>query len=59
MGFFSKLAQTAIDIAVTPVEIVKDVATVGGVLVDRETTFTADRLRKISEHAKQAYDELE
>jgi hypothetical protein len=52
MGFFGKLAQSVIDIAILPVEVVKDVATLG------EESFTAQRLRKAQQHAEEAYDEL-
>jgi hypothetical protein len=58
MGFLSslgKLTQAAVDVAVTPVEMVKDaVDFVEGGPVEN----TTDRLRKAKENLEDAYDEL-
>lgn len=53
MGFLSKLAKSVVSVALTPVDVLADVATLGGVLQDRKETHTQERLRK----AKEALDE--
>lgn len=35
MGFFDKLASAAVGIVVSPIDVVKDVVTMGGSLTDR------------------------
>jgi len=46
MGIFGTLLRTAIHTVTVPVDIVKDVATVGGVLTDEES-YTVRKAKKI------------
>lgn len=39
MGLFGKLLKTTIDIATTPIDVVKDVATLGGAITDEESAL--------------------
>jgi len=59
MGFFKKLAKGVIDTALVPVEMVKDVATLGGVITDEPNTYTGRRFKKIAEDLEGAYDSLD
>lgn len=59
MGILGKLIKTTIDVAILPVEVAKDIATLGGALTDQNLPYTAQRVQKAAEHAKQAYDELD
>jgi hypothetical protein len=59
MSFISKVAQMTIDIAVTPIEIVKDVATLGGAVVGEDEPYTVQRLKQAAKRASEAYDELD
>lgn len=59
MGLFGKLIQLGVQIATTPVAIIKDVATMGGALNDRRESYTETKLRDIQEKAEEAYDELD
>lgn len=60
MGMFGKLIGAVIDTAMVPVEIVKDVATLGGAITDEEKAYTLQRLeraqRKVSGAADDAAD---
>lgn len=60
MGFLRKLLGAAVDVVLTPVEVIKDVATLGGVLTDNDETYTGKRLEKaldkISDSADDAAD---
>lgn len=59
MGFFNKLMQTAIDVAILPVEVVKDVATLSGLNTNQDEPYTVQRLRKVAEHAEDTYNSLD
>jgi len=59
MGFFKKLTKGVIDTALLPVEVVKDVATLGGVSVDEDEPFTKKRLKKVLDDLEAAYDSLD
>ena len=49
MGLFGKLLRTAIHTVTLPVDVVKDVATMGGVLTDEEEPYTVQKAKKIKE----------
>lgn len=53
-----KLLGAAIDLALTPVEIVKDVATMGGTLTDQDTPYTYQRLNHAYDKVDAAAKEL-
>lgn len=59
MKFFKKSLKGIIDLAVTPIEVVKDVATLGGSLTEKENSYTGDRIRKACENFGEAYDSLD
>ena len=59
MSIFKKLIKAGVDTALTPVEIVKDEATLGGVSTGKEKPYTQDRLEKIKKALEDAYDELD
>ena len=59
MGFFSKLLKGTVQTISTPIDVVKDVATMGGVLTDREESYTLEKLRKISETAEKMEKDIE
>lgn len=45
MGFFSSLGQAVLNVAFVPVEVVKDVVTLGGGLTDEDEPYTLTRLK--------------
>lgn len=57
MGFFGKILDATINVALTPVDVVKDVVTMGGVLDGQEETYTAQRLKKAVKKVEQAGDD--
>lgn len=58
LGFFRKGALVIIDTVALPVEMVKDVVTLGGA-VTGGTSATVERAKKICKHIENAYDELD
>lgn len=59
MGIFKKLLKTGIHVATTPLEIVKDAATLGGLNTGRDESYTGERLRKIAEDGKEVEREID
>jgi hypothetical protein len=58
MGFFSSLTKTVLDVVVLPVEIAKDVATLGGSLTDKKEPYTVTRLKQANKDMNKAIDSL-
>lgn len=53
---FGSLVKAALNVAVTPIEIVKDVVTMGGACTDQKKPYTLQRLEKAQEHLDDALD---
>jgi hypothetical protein len=49
MNLFGKIVRTVVNTALIPVEVAKDVVTLGGVATDRHQTYTAERIDKLIE----------
>jgi len=58
MGFFEKLIGTGIDIVSAPVEVVKDVVTLGGVLTSEDEPYTFTRAKEVGRDVDELMDEL-
>lgn len=58
MGFLGKMIQGAIKTASLPLDVVKDVATLGGAITD-EKSATIKKLKQIKEKGKEAYEALD
>jgi len=59
MSFIGSLTKSLIDIAVTPIEVVKDVATLGGTITGENEPYTVQRLKKAAKNAEKAYDDID
>ena len=53
MGLFGQIIKTVINIATLPVDIVKDVVTLGGTMSEQDEPYTAQKLDKIKEEASE------
>lgn len=54
-GFIGDLAKAAVGVVVhTPLAVVADVATVGGLSTGKNTTYTGDALSKVFENVEKA-----
>ena len=49
MGLFGKLIGAVIDVTILPIAVVKDVVTLSGVLNDKDTTYTGDKLEELND----------
>ena len=59
MGFFGKLTRLTLDLIETPIAIVKDVATLGGSLNDRDESYTVKKLKDIADDYEEMKDSLD
>lgn len=59
MGLFGKLLKTTFDVVTLPVAIVKDVATMGGVLTDENKPYTAQKFERIGDDLEDVRDEVD
>lgn len=59
MGLFGKILGTAFDVVTAPIEVVKDVATMGGACNGKDESYTEKRLRKLDDDVDGIRDEIE
>lgn len=59
MSIFGKLLKTGLDLALTPVEVVKDIATLGGAITDRHESHTTSKLKQLGRDVEEIRDELD
>ena len=59
MGLFGKLLKTTFDVVTLPVDIVKDVATMGGVLTDEDKPYTAQKFERLGDDLEEVRDEVD
>ena len=59
MSLLGKLLKTTIDIATMPVAIVKDAATMGGMLTDKEESYTVNKFNKLNDDVSEIRDEVD
>ena len=59
MGLFGKLLKTTFDVVTLPVDIVKDVATMGGVLTDENKPYTAKKFERLGDDMEEVHDEVD
>lgn len=58
MGIFGKLIKTTIDIATTPIDIVKDVSTLGGAITEEESALVK-KVKRLKEDVEEIRDEAD
>ena len=59
MGLFGKLLKTSFDVVTIPVDIVKDVATMGGILTDENKPYTAQKFDRLGDDLEEVSDEVD
>ena len=53
MKLFGQIVRTLVNVVELPVEIVKDVVTLGGMITDQDESYTRKQLEKIAEDASE------
>ena len=59
MGLFGKILKLGMDIVESPVAVVKDVVTMGGVLTDKERSYTMSKLEDVQDDWDSIKDSLD
>ena len=57
MSIFGSILKTVIDTATLPIEVAKDVVTLGGVVTGEHQTYTDKRLEKLSDDLEDISDD--
>jgi hypothetical protein len=55
--FLENVAKAAVAVAVTPVAVVADAATMGGFLTDRNESYTGEKLRQAAQSLNRAIED--
>ena len=59
MGLFGKLLKTTFDIVTLPVDVVKDVATFGGLLSDEDESYTSKKFSRLGDDLEEVRDKID
>ena len=59
MGLFGKIAQGLIDTALIPVDVAKDVVTLGGVTTDQDDPYISEKVKKLRKKLEDIYNSLD
>lgn len=59
MGLLKQLTKTALDVVTAPVDVVKDVATMGGLCTDQDEPYTWKKLKKIAKDVDEIPDSVD
>jgi hypothetical protein len=57
MGLFGAIVRTVVNVATLPVDIAKDVITLGGAASEQDKPYTVQKLEKIKREADEDDDE--
>lgn len=59
MSIFGKILKTGLDVVTTPIDVVKDVATLGGTLTGERQTYTGKKLERLDADLEEIRDEAD
>jgi hypothetical protein len=55
MKLFGQLVRTFVNVVELPLEVAKDVVTLGGVATEQDKSYTRQQLEKLADEAKEPY----
>ena len=58
MSILGSLLGTVVDVVTLPIEVVKDVATMGGVLTDKSQPYTVKKLKDLADDIEDVNDDV-
>jgi len=58
MSVLRRLALTAFDIALSPLDVAKDAITIFGLATDHPGSYTVDRLKRVGQDLEDVRDEI-
>ena len=59
MGIFGKITQGLIDTALIPLDVAKDVVTLGGASTEQDEPYTLQKAKRLKKKAEKIYDDLD
>jgi hypothetical protein len=59
VSILGKILKTGLDVVTTPIDVVKDVATMGGALTGEQETYTGKKIRRLGEDLEEIRDEVD
>jgi hypothetical protein len=59
MSIFGKLVKTAFDTVTLPIDVAKDVVTMGGAMTEKDKPYTVEKLKKLLDDGKELRDEID
>lgn len=59
MSLFGKILKTAFDVATTPIDIAKDVVTMGGAMTEQNKPYTAQKISRLLDDGEEIRDEID
>jgi hypothetical protein len=59
MGLLCKLLKTTIDVVTLPIDVVKDITTLGGILTDENKPYTSQKFEKLNDDLEGLSDEID
>ena len=59
MSLFGKLTKTVLHTVSTPIDVIKDMATLGGAITDEEEPYTIKKAKKIIDDIEEVGDEID
>ncbi len=59
MSLFGKFTKTLLHTVSAPIDVVKDVVTLGGALADEDEPYTSKKVKKIMDDLEEVGDEID
>lgn len=59
MSIFGKLLKTVVDVATSPIAVVKDVVTLGGAITEQDKPYTAQKFDQLGRDVEEIREELD
>jgi len=59
MGIIGKVVKLGLDVSGLPIDLAKDVFTIGGTATDRKQPYTTEKLKSMSKTIKAIKEQLE
>ena len=58
-GILKSVTKAALNVAVSPVDMAKDLVTLGGIATDKEEPYTVKRVKMVGKHLNNAGQKVE
>lgn len=59
MSIFGKLLKTGLDVVTSPIDVVKDVVTLGGAVTGERQTYTGKKIERLGDDLEEIREEVD